>query len=130
MSGNRRREFGRLTIDLAADEDGSQFVIGKARRPGTIVGFIVACKDDEAVAGTNYQTIALKNGTTTVATFNTNTGGQAFTAGDPVEIAIVSEDLAIGDVLTIEPTLTGAGRAIPGMTFIVEVLEAGENLNV
>jgi len=73
-------------------------------------------------SGTDYRTINVKNGATTLGTITTN--GSTWTAGTPVDISLSGgkskEFTANTDVVTIESTHTGSTGAVADGRLVLE----------
>jgi hypothetical protein len=84
-----------------------------------ILGIRWGNKADIVADAAAYQTFNMKNGAKVVATGHTQA---AYTAPTMVELAITAANkyLAAGDVLSFEPTPTGAGKAVAGLVIEVD----------
>lgn len=70
-----------------------------------------------SIDGTNYITVTAKQGSTTLGSFTTFTGGTALVAGTPVAISLSGGTALVfsqGDVLTIDEVKTGTGAVLKG----------------
>lgn len=70
-----------------------------------------------AVDGANYITVTAKNGSDSLGSFNTNTGGTALVAGTAVAFSLSGsiEFTAIAGALTIDSVKTGTGGVLKGI---------------
>lgn len=71
-----------------------------------------------SIDGTNYITVTAKNGSTSLGSFTTFTGGTALVAGTAVAITLSGGSSLIfnqGDVLTIDSVKTGTGAVLKGI---------------
>lgn len=66
-----------------------------------------------ATHGSNYITVNIKKGSTTIATMNTESAGTAMTAGTVITLSITGSgkdlEIASGGVLTVEVAKSGTG---------------------
>lgn len=70
-----------------------------------------------AIDGTNYITVTAKNGSDSLGSFNTNTGGTALVAGTAVAFSLSGpiEFTALTGILTIDGVKTGSGGVLKGI---------------
>ena len=110
-------------LNLAINDDTARYLLFNPRFPCTLFQIGVVMPNIFAVGATNYATVSVINqtGPVTIASFDTNTGGQAFTAGVPIFLDLVSAALpvAAGDRITVQNVDTADGRAIAEVQFIV-----------
>lgn len=124
MGENASKTHTMFIGDLDADEDAKEKIVWMPDHAGTITAAYVGAKQTVAKHGTDYETLALKNGSTTMASVANNTAGTAFTAGALTELTLsttnASRDYAAGDTITLEPTKGGSGSAIGGATVVIK----------
>lgn len=114
--------------DLAADSDALEPVLWVAPRAGRITAAAMSASAAVAAADTNYNTFAIMNGSTSMATLANGpvSGGVsiaagAFSAAFTLSATIASRAFSAGDVLTLEPTKTGNGLAVADPSFKLTV---------
>ena len=110
-----------LDVNIAAGAVDDRFLCCPAEagewKPKTLL-FVPATS--VALNGTNYMTVTVygADGTTAIASFNTNTGGTALTAGTPVSLSLTAglnlEFTAGTDSMKIGKAETGSGAALDG----------------
>lgn len=75
-----------------------------------------------AVAGTDYRTISVKQGSTSLASINTNTGGTAFVANSANALTVsggTSREFTGGtDTVKIDSAATGSGKVAKGVVVL------------
>lgn len=113
-----------LTIvfeDFAQDGDALEPIAWVAPRAGRITAAALGAEAAVAAADTNYNTFAIMNGTTSMASLANGpvSGGVsiaagAFTGTFTLSATIASRAFDAGDVLTLESTKTGSGLAVAG----------------
>ena len=67
--------------------------------------------------GTNYITVTAKNGSNSLGSFNTNTGGTVLVAGTAVAFSLSGEIefTALTGALTVDSVKTGTGAVLKGI---------------
>ncbi len=112
-----------LTVlsQLAANVNKTTYVAapGLSGTKSVLESLVFIPDSDGAVSldGTNYITVTAKRGSTSLGSFNTNTGGTALVAGTAVAFTL-SGDLefdALTEALTIDSVKTGTGAVLKGV---------------
>jgi hypothetical protein len=111
-------------IDFAQDADANDFALWTVPTGlnARVISGTWASGTTIAAADTNYDTYALTDGTTTIASVATGPAatGQAFTAGTPVAMTVTDVLVDAAGVFHITKTKTGTGTANAGM--IIDVV--------
>lgn len=109
--------------DVAIDSDGLEHILYRFPRAVHIDSIYIGVDTACTKADTNYNTFNFKNGTTTIAAIANgpnSSAGTTFAAGTPVICSTMTGgDVAAGDVLTLEPTKTGNGLALSGVSVMI-----------
>ncbi len=114
-----------LAVQLAADVNKTLYVMSPgASGEKVLLKSIVFVPDSDgavSISGTNYITVTAKQGSTSLGSFNTFTGGTALVAGTAVTFSlsggVALEFDALTDLLTIDSVKTGTGAVLKG-TFL------------
>lgn len=105
--------------DVAADSDAIKVPLFAPPRAITLKKAMLGVDTAITAADTNYQTVALTDGTNTIASLATGPAatGEDMAAGVLEEITLDSDyiEIAAGDQLCLEFTKTGTGMAMSGL---------------
>lgn len=110
---------------IAIDSDAFLYALWKVENAIKISAIRIGVNTGCAKADTNYNTFAVKNGSTTVASIangpNTS-AGTSLTAGAFAAMTLVAAaaEVAAGDTLTLDITKTGNGLALAGAILQIE----------
>lgn len=111
-----------LAVQLAANVNKTLYVAapGASGEKVVLKSLVFVPDSDGAVSidGTNYITVTAKQGSTSLGSFTTNTGGTALVAGTAVAFTlsggVALEFDALTDLLTIDSVKTGTGAVLKG----------------
>ena len=111
-----------LIVQLAANVNKTMYipVPGLSGEEYVLESLVFIPDSDGAVSldGTNYITVTAKQGSTSLGSFNTNTGGTALVAGTAVPFSLSGAALqfsSLTDALTIDSAKTGTGAVLKGV---------------
>ena len=111
-----------LIVQLAANVNKTMFipVPGLSGEEYVLENLVFVPDSDGAVSldGTNYITVTAKQGSTSLGSFTTNTGGTALVAGTAVPFSLSGAALqfsSLTDNLTIDSAKTGTGAVLKGV---------------
>lgn len=111
-----------LVVQLAANVNKTMYipVPGLSGEEYVLESLVFIPDSDGAVSldGTNYITVTAKQGSTSLGSFNTNTGGTALVAGTAVPFSLSGAALqfsSLTDNLTIDSAKTGTGAVLKGV---------------
>lgn len=121
MGQERTRYFTQYMGDLDANENSKEKVVWVPDVGGKLTAAKITTDAAVNKADTNYNTYAIKNGSTSMATIANGPNSAAGTttvAGTfstmTLSTTLTNRAFSSGDVITIEPTKTGNGLAWPG----------------
>lgn len=111
-----------LIVQLAANVNKTMYipVPGLSGEEYVLESLVFIPDSDGAVSldGTNYITVTAKQGSTSLGSFNTNTGGTALVAGTAVSFSLSGAALqfsSLTDALIIDSAKTGTGAVLKGV---------------
>jgi hypothetical protein len=126
--GHARNQIAIFMPNVAATNDEERyFPVTLSGSKAKIVKVRLVADETVTAHASNYATLALKKGGTTLASWSTATGGDGtLTEGTDVELTIsgTGEDIELsdGDVLEFDKVESGTGVAFQG-TLVVEIEE-------
>ena len=113
--------------DYAADSDAIKTALTKLDHAIKITGIKVAHDTAITAQDTDYNTVAITDGTNTIASFATGPAatGQSFVAGTFVALTLVAAyvEQAAAQTLKVEYTKTGNGLAGSGLVVQIEYVD-------
>jgi len=119
-----KKTFEIVVGDIIADASGLTEALWKVPHAIKITSVRFGANATIAAQDTDYQKIAVKNGSNEIAsiTLGPAAGGDTLTLGTFVEKtpAAAYAECAAADTLTIAYTLTGAGLAVTGLVIQIE----------
>lgn len=109
-----------FVVSLAANTNKTLYAAtpGLSGEKYVLENLIFVPDSDGAVSidGTNYITVTVKNGSTSLGSFTTTTGGTALVAGTAVVFSLSGAALqfSAGDIVTLDSVKTGTGAVLKG----------------